>query len=75
MNTHKKKMVAPILIVVFIILYYIIVGIALILFDAPGLVKVIILGISSIVAIIFIFVLIERIKEIKGGEEDDLGKY
>jgi membrane protein implicated in regulation of membrane protease activity len=75
MNTHRKKMIAPIFIVALIMLYYVIIGIILILFDVPSLIKLIALSISIIVSIILVFVLVERIKEIKGGEEDDLSKY
>jgi len=75
MNNHGKKMIAPILIVTVIIIYYIIVGASLIIFHVPNLIKIIILGISVIVSATFVFILVERIKEIKGGEEDDLSKY
>ena len=75
MNTHRKKMIAPIFIVALIILYYIIIGITLIIFDVPNLVRLIVFSISIIVSLILAFVLIERIKEIKGREEDDLSKY
>lgn len=68
-------MIAPIFIVALIMLYYVIIGIILILFEVPSLIKLIALSISIIVSIILVFVLVERIKEIKGGEEDDLSKY
>ena len=75
MNNHGKKMIAPILIVTIIIIYYIIVGASLKIFHVPNLIKIIILSISVIVSVTFVFILVERIKEIKGGEEDDLSKY
>lgn len=75
MNNHVKKMIAPIFIVGVILIYYVIVGASLIIFNIPNFIKIIILSISIIISITLVFTLIERIKEIKGGEEDDLSKY
>lgn len=68
-------MIAPIFIVGIILIYYVIVGASLIIFNIPNFIKIIILSISIIISITLVFTLIERIKEIKGGEEDDLSKY
>jgi hypothetical protein len=43
--------------------------------DLPQMAKIITLIVSVVITIIFIAVLIERIKEIRSGEEDDLSKY
>lgn len=75
MSNHVKKMIAPIFIVGIILIYYVIVGASLIIFNIPNFIKIIILSISIIISITLVFTLIERIKEIKGGEEDDLSKY
>lgn len=74
MDSHKKKMIAPIVVSVLIILYYIIYfGFLISLLD--GVFKYA-LGIIPIVfSIVMVKVCIERIKEIKGGEEDDISKY
>ena len=73
---HKKKMIAPIVITAIILLYYI--GFAfLIAFDdgIPLIIKLLGGVIPLILAGVCIYVLIERIKEIRSGEEDDLSKY
>ena len=72
--SHKKKMIAPIVVSVIFIIYYVlyfgvlaaIVGGALrwIL----GLLPIVLSGLT-------VMVCVERIKEIKKGEEDDLSKY
>jgi membrane protein YdbS with pleckstrin-like domain len=75
MNKHSKKMVAPIIIVFFIIAYYSLVGVAFFFLKIPNTIRIGVLIISLVISIVMIFVLIERIKEIKKGEEDDLSKY
>ena len=57
---HRKKMAAPIIIAVLLIFWYI--GILMAIIPA---------AISGVIS----FVLAERIKEIRSGEEDDLSKY
>lgn len=70
-----KKIIAPIIITCLLILYFIfwILGII----NIPDLLGIKVLGIIIPLAFIgvSIFVLIERIKEIRSGEEDDLSKY
>ena len=74
MEEHKKKMIAPIVITGFIILYYIFYfGILISLLD--GVWKFLLGVILLALAAAMIYVCIERIKEIRSGEEDDLGKY
>jgi len=74
LNSHKKKMIAPIIITIIIILYYIIYfGFLISLLDgvwkyALGIIPLVFSG-------IMIYVCIERINEIKKGEEDDISKY
>ena len=74
MKSHKKKMVAPIVVSVIIILYYIVLF-AFLWSALEGVWKyvfsVVPIGISGVM----IKVCIERINEIKKGEEDDLSKY
>ena len=75
MNEHNKKIIAPVIVVFAIILYYV-VGVNIVLrIDFSNAIKICILIFSIIITIILIVVLIERIKEIKQGEEDDLSKY
>ena len=74
MNSHKKKMIAPIVVSIFMILYYIIYfGFLISLLE--GTFKYAFGIIPIILAIIMVKVCMERINEIKGGEEDDISKY
>ena len=74
MDYHKKKMKAPIVITIIIILYYVIYfGFLITLID--GIWKYTLGIIPIIFSIIMVKVCIERINEIKKGEEDDISKY
>ena len=74
MNVNKKKMAAPIVVTVLLLLYYVVYfGFLITLVD--GIWKLV-LGIFPLVfAAVTVGVCIERIKEIREGEENDLGKY
>jgi hypothetical protein len=74
MNNHKKKMVAPILISILIVLYYV-VYFGLIISYLDGIWKILLGIIPLALSGVMIYVCIQRINEIKGGEEDDLSKY
>jgi hypothetical protein len=74
MNKHGKKMIAPIIITVITVLYYVIYfGFVIALLDGLG--KLLLGLLPLLLSAIMIAVCIERIKEIKKGEEDDLSKY
>ena len=74
MKNHKKKMTAPIVITVILIIYYFLYfGVLAALID--GAMKYVLAIIPLLFAIIMVKVCIERINEIKKGEEDDIGKY
>ena len=74
MNLHKKKIVAPIVVTVLIILYYIFYfGVLIAILE--GIWKYALGLIPLIFSIVMIKVCIERIKEIQEGEEDDISKY
>jgi uncharacterized protein (DUF983 family) len=75
MGKHRNKKIAPVIVAICLIGYYIAGVIVLSKFNFPNIVKIIVLGVSIILTIVIIMVLVERIKEINGGEEDDLGKY
>ncbi len=76
MNKHTRKMIAPIIITIFVVLYYTgFAAVCLVVQDIPlpfrwffGLIPLVLAG-------VMIYVLLTRIKEIRSGEEDDLGKY
>ena len=74
MNSHRKKMIAPIVVSAVMILYYV-VYFGFLIALLPSIWKyalgIIPLGFS----VVMVKVCIERIKEIKKGEEDDISKY
>ena len=74
MNYHGKKMIAPIIVTVIMVLYYVVYfGFLISLLDNTWKYA---LGIIPIVfATLIVKVCIERIIEIKKGEEDDISKY
>ena len=74
MNSHRKKIIAPIVITVFMVLYYVAYfGFLISLLD--GIWKYVLGIIPFLFSAVTIKVCIERINEIKKGEEDDLSKY
>ena len=74
MKEHKKKLIAPIIVTAIMVLYYVVYfGFLIALID--GIWKWL-LGIIPFAFIaVTLKVCIERINEIKKGEEDDLSKY
>lgn len=75
MDSHAKKMAAPIVIAVILVLYYVgfftvcmWIPVPVVLKFLLGLVPVLLAGVS-------VYVLVERIREIRSGEEDDLSQY
>ena len=80
MDAHQKKKIAPIVITVLIVLYYLL-YFCLVISLVPAVLKVVLAVIPAALggAMIYVcmesFVLAERIKEIRSGEEDDLSKY
>ncbi len=73
-NVHKKKMIAPIIITAMIILYYI-AYFGFLIFLLDGIWKYALGIIPLVLSGVMIYVCIERINEIKKGEEDDISKY
>lgn len=75
-SNHQKKMVAPFVIAGILIVYY--VAIAAVFFLMPEitiLVKVFLAVVPLALAGVALAMLLERIKEIRSGEEDDLSQY
>ena len=70
-----NKKVAPVIVSLCLIGYYLVAIFSLVKLNIPFIIKLAIIILSIIVTFVIIKVLIERIKEINGGEEDDLGKY
>ena len=74
MDYDKKKMTAPIVITIIMTLYYVIYfGFLITLID--GIWKYALGIVPIIFSIVMVKVCIERIKEIKKGEENDISKY
>ncbi len=71
---HRRKMVAPVVISVLVILYYA-AYFGLLLAFLPGVWKVLLGVLPLVLAGVMIKVCVERIREIKKGEEDDLSHY
>ena len=71
-----KKMIAPIIVTLFLFLYNIgFVLLCLVVEEIPFAIKILGGAIPFAFACVSIYVLVERIKEIRSGEEDDLSKY
>lgn len=69
-------MIAPVVIVALISIYYIAIGVIFAYMNGvPMLAKIIALVVPALLSGVSITVLIQRIKEIKKGEDDDLSKY
>ena len=88
MKEHYKKMIAPILITLFLVLQQLIIGVLILIpaiaemseiGEVPAytiyIMKVAFYGLPIITVCLGMKVLLERIKEIRSGEEDDLSKY
>lgn len=70
-----KKIIVPITITVLMIIYYVVYFTFFAVIIPYFWLKIIFVIVPIILSAIMIFVCIERIKEIKGGEEDDISKY
>ena len=74
MKEHRKKLIAPIIVTAIMVLYYIAYfGFLIALID--GIWKWLLGIIPLAFTVVMLKVCIERINEIKKGEEDDLSKY
>ncbi len=74
MKEYKKKLIAPIIVTAVMVLYYVAYfGFLIALLD--GVWKWLLGIIPVVFSVVMLKVCIERIKEIKKGEEDDLSKY
>ena len=74
MNSDKKKMVAPIVVTILMVAYYI-VYFGFLITLVSGIWKYALVIIPLAFSAVMIKVCIERINEIKKGEENDLSKY
>lgn len=76
MRKYTKKLIAPILITFLVICYFIFyMWIGLSISEIPSIMKILLLIFPIGLIVLSVYMLFERIDEIKGGEEDDLSKY
>ena len=74
MDSKRKKLLAPIIVTIIMVLYYI-AYFGLLIWALDGIWKYVLGIIPIALSAVMIAVCVERIKEIKEGEEDDLSKY
>ena len=75
MLKYYKKIIAPIIITILVVLYYFFLF-ATIIDEVDSMFLKILLAILPItLGVAMVYVCVQRIKEIKGGEEDDLDNY
>lgn len=75
MKEHERKIVTTIIITIIFVLYYILYFMVL-LAELPGTVSKLLFGLIPVFLMgVMIFVCIQRINEIRSGEEDDLSEY
>jgi len=75
MDKQNKKMIAPIVITCIIVLYYLIYFLVCALIPMPLAIKLLFGLVPLLLIGVCIYVLVQRIQEIRSGEEDDLSKY
>ncbi|MDD6657861.1 MAG: hypothetical protein PUE95_11330 [Lachnospiraceae bacterium] len=75
MDEHGKKMIAPIVITILVIAYYVFYfGVLISVIDQMA-VKLLFGIIPVLLTGVMIYVCVQRIHEIRKGEEDDLSQY
>ena len=73
MDSHKKKMIAPIVVTVLMVIYYVL-YFCLLVSVTSGLWRIALGILPLALSALMVKVCIERIKDIKEGEEDDLSQ-
>ena len=74
METDKRKYIAPIIVTVLMVAYYV-VYFGFLIALLPGVWKYVLGLLPLALSVVMVKVCIERIQEIKKGEEDDLSQY
>lgn len=75
MENHTKKLIAPVIITALLVVYLVVILVQGV--SSTGLLSnkaVVILVLVTLIGV-SLYVLYERIKEVRSGEEDDLSKY
>ncbi|MBQ7931464.1 MAG: hypothetical protein IJ334_10680 [Clostridia bacterium] len=76
MKSKKKNYAGPVIAAGILLLYYI--GLIVVFLAVPGIllwIKLLLCLIPAIVCALVIYVLVQRIREIRSGETDDLDRY
>lgn len=75
-NERKRKLIAPFVIALILCIYYLGIGIFFLCSEETFFVlRILAVVIPSALATVTIAVLVQRITEVRKGEEDDLSKY
>jgi hypothetical protein len=75
MKAHAKKMAAPIAVAVILGVYYAAIAGLVLASLVPAIVKALAVVVPAGAVVLVIHAAIERAREIKGGEEDDISQY
>jgi len=75
MKKHTKKLIAPIVITALLAAYLIVFALTWSLMPAALWIKIMGAVVPLALIGLCVFVLVERIKEVRSGEEDDLSNY
>ena len=75
MNKHQKKMIAPIVVTILLAAYMLTYFIVILSVPMPVWTKVLVGLIPLALLCASVYVMLQRIKEIRSGEEDDLSQY
>lgn len=70
-----KKMIAPIIVVLCVLAYLAFIVSTFFIEPNVTIAKIVVVAIVTVIAGALVAVLMQRIKEIKKGEDDDLGEY
>ena len=75
-NQNRSRLAAPVLITALLLLYYAGFFILLAVMPALSLWSRLLLGVAPLALMgVSVFVLVERLREVRSGEEDDLDRY
>lgn len=74
-GNYGKKMIAPIIVTVLVVLYFVFYFSVLIFLIDILWIRIALLVFPVALSAVMIYVCVERMKEIRSGEEDDLSQY
>ena len=74
MKNHAKKMIAPVVVTILMVIYFLF-YFTMVIRTTDGILRILLGVIPLAFTLVMIAVCVQRIKEIRSGEEDDLGKY